>query len=202
MSDVEKKEFSLLPLLTFIIDLHDPYGTSHSQRVAALALRLSKKHGVLLGEEESADLEMAALIHDIGKIAVPEVIRRMPGLFTDAERLVMRGHPENGVELLDKVSEVSISRNIKDIIVAHHENYSGTGYPHRLAGRKIPMGARIIRIVDSYDAITNVRGYAKKRTKTEAIELMVDDQIQDMIYDPDLFRTFLEMMKDVKDDAD
>lgn len=200
MNTNRETEFTLLPLLTYIIDLHDPYGTSHSQRVADMAVRLAAKHGLQPESQEVADLRLAALLHDLGKLAIPESIRRMPGLFTDGEKLIMRAHPEMGVEILDKVVNGSIGDRIKDIILSHHEDFSGKGYPQHLAGRQIPFGARVIRIVDTYDAITNVRGYATKKTGREAIDLMIDDQVQFMIFDPELFRTFLEMMKNVGDE--
>jgi len=183
-----------LPLLTSIIGTLDPYGIGHSERVARLAMMLARRSGIRDNTTDMDELELAGLIHDIGKIGIPESIRRMPGEYTFAERIIMKQHPIIGVEFLEKVPNGGMSDNVKKIVKHHHENWGGTGYPDRLRENAIPLGARIIRICDFYDALTHERGYKPPQTKTEAIQTMVDEQIRQVWAEPNLLRLFMEMM--------
>lgn len=183
-----------LPLLTSIIGALDPYGVGHSERVTRLAMQLARKIGIKDNTTEMDELELAGLMHDIGKIGIPESIRRMPGEYTFAERVIMRQHSIIGIEFLEKANG-SISPNVKSYVKHHHEDWGGTGYPDRLRETAIPIGARLIRIADFYDAITHQRGYRPPYSRGEALQLMVDEQIRQPWADPELFRLFLEMMK-------
>jgi putative nucleotidyltransferase with HDIG domain len=184
-----------LPLLISIIDAVDPYGVGHSERVARLVMKLARKAGVKDDTPEMDDLEMAALVHDIGKIRIPESIRRMPGAYTLAERVVMKQHATFGVEFLEKANG-SISVDVRKSVMHHHEDWGGTGYPDRLQNDAIPLGARLIRICDFYDALTHQRGYRPPKTNEDALRYMMDEQVRQPWADPDLFRSFLEMMKE------
>lgn len=184
-----------LPLLISIIDALDPYGVGHSERVARLVMQLARKTGVRDNTPEMDEYELASLIHDLGKIRVPESIRRMPGEYTLAERVIMRQHPVFGVEFLEKANG-SISPNVKLYVRHHHEDWGGTGYPDRLQGEAIPLGARLIRICDFYDAKTHQRGYRPATTKEETLRLMMDEQVRQPWADPNLFRLFLGMIAD------
>jgi putative nucleotidyltransferase with HDIG domain len=184
-----------LPLLTAIIDAVDPYGVGHSERVARLAMQLARKAGIKDNTTDMDDLELAALLHDVGKVRVPESIRRIPGKYTFAERAIMKQHSVFGVELLEKVNG-GINLNVKLFVKHHHEDWDGTGYPDRLREEAIPWGARNLRIVDSFDSMTHERGYQPPRSKADALQLMIDEQIRQPWADPNLFRIFLEMMKD------
>lgn len=184
-----------LPLLTSIIGTLDPYGIGHSERVTRLSMQLARRAGMKDNTTEMDELELSSLLHDIGKIGIPESIRRMPGEYTFAERILMKQHPLIGVEFLEKANG-SISPNVKKYVLHHHEDWGGTGYPDRLQGNDIPFGSRIIRICDFFDAMTHERGYKAPQSKSEAIRLMTDEQIRQVWADPDLLRLFMEMMLD------
>lgn len=185
--------YKLLPLLSYIISLHDPYGNEHGARVADLSLRLAKRVGIT-GADELRELELAAHLHDIGKIGIPEFIRRLTTRYLPAERWMMEHHSVIGEHILDQVPEATISKKIKSIIRSHHENWSGTGYPDKLQVEEIPLGARIIRICDFYDAVISIRGYQKAKTREEALRFMTDEQTMNAWADPTLFSSFIAMM--------
>lgn len=183
-----------LPLLTSIIDVLDPYAVGHSERVTRMAMQLARRAGWKDNTPEMDELELACLMHDIGKIGIPESIRRMPGEYTFVERITMRQHPLIGVELLNKANG-SISAKVKSYVLHHHEDWGGTGYPDRLREEAIPIGARIVRICDFYDAVTHERGYRPPKIKEMAIQLMTDEQVRQPWADPKLFELFIEMIK-------
>lgn len=183
-----------LPLLTSIIGTLDPYGVGHSERVTRLAMQLARRTGLRDNTPEMDEIELAGLMHDIGKIGIPESIRRMPGKYTFTERIIMKQHPMIGIEFLEKANG-SISPNVKLYVKHHHEDWGGTGYPDRLRGEAIPFGARILRICDFYDALTHERGYEPPLSEKDALQLMSDEQVQQVWADPELFRLFLEMME-------
>ena len=138
----------------------------------------------------SADLELlkfAAQIHDIGKIAINEFIVNKPGRFTEAEYLMIQHHAYLGANLVEKLE---LDPRIPLSILHHHENFDGSGYPERLAGDQIPLAARIIRITDTYDALTSNRGYRPAYSHRKALAIMERDQ---HYFDPDLLRVFFKM---------
>lgn len=184
-----------LPLLTAIIGDLDPYSIGHSERVTRLAMQLARKVGFKDTTQEMDEIELAGLMHDIGKIGVPESVRRNQGEYTFAERIVMKQHTLIGVHYLEKANG-SISAKVKAYVKHHHEDWGGTGYPDRLQGEAIPLGARILRICDYYDAITHERGYRRAESNSSALRIMMDEQIRQVWADPNLFRIFLDTMKD------
>lgn len=180
------KKLPLLPLLVYLADLGDPYGADHSKRVAGLCSKLGKACGYVKTEE----LELSAMLHDIGKIGIPEFIRRLPGKYTDIERLVMQQHSVMGEKLLRLVQNGTIDSVVISNVRHHHEDWGGTGYPDGLKGEAIPLGARIIRIVDYYDAITNVRGYVNRMSHEDAVRMLREEQDKKRVFDPKLFEIF------------
>jgi putative two-component system response regulator len=138
----------------------------------------------------SAELELlkfAAQIHDIGKIAINEFIVNKPGRFTEAEYLMIQHHAQLGASLIEKLE---LDPRIHRSILHHHENFDGTGYPDRLAGDQIPLEARIIRITDTYDALTSNRGYRPAYSHREAISIMERER---HCFDPELLKIFFKM---------
>lgn len=188
------REPSLLPLLQYVIGMYDPYGVGHSARVKQLSLKLAGISGIEKDSQLMRDLEVAADLHDIGKIGIPEAIRRQPGQYLPAERMLMEQHPIIGEKILHKASNGYITKEVSQIVRHHHEDWSGTGYPDGLKEDQIPLGSRIIRICDFYDAKTNVRGYQSAASKGDALQYMIDRQIEIAWADPELFRLFLKMM--------
>jgi diguanylate cyclase (GGDEF)-like protein/putative nucleotidyltransferase with HDIG domain len=145
------------------VDLRDTYTGSHSARVADLAARVAARLG--LDQEQIELARLAGSLHDLGKLAIPEEILRKPGPLTGPERLVVERHPQIGFRMLDSLGIEPIA----DWILHHHERWDGRGYPDRLPGAEIPLGARIIFVVDAYDAMTSDRVYRGRLTQADAL---------------------------------
>jgi putative nucleotidyltransferase with HDIG domain len=137
-----------------VVDRRDPYTFKHSQSVAGHAVRIATKLG--LPDRDVELIRLAARVHDLGKIAVPDQVLHKHGRLTEAEFELMKKHPETGVEILAKFAEYNRGR---ELVLAHHERMDGHGYPRRLSGSSIPLGARIIAVADSWDAMTSDRPY-------------------------------------------
>jgi HD-GYP domain-containing protein (c-di-GMP phosphodiesterase class II) len=185
-------------LILFIKDLlesFDPYGLEHGERVSVLCVKLARLAGV--SAEELHDIETAGMIHDLGKIKIPASILRITGKYLPSEFESMSHHSVYGYDMLMKVVNGTINTNVALCVKYHHKDFSGGGYPKdEVKGDQIPFGARVIRIADSYDAMTHDRGYRRALDQQGALQDLVDYQIQHTAYDPDLLRLFLEMMKD------
>jgi len=145
------------------VDARDVYTGSHSQRVADLAARTARRLG--LPDEEVELTRLAASLHDLGKLAIPEEILRKPGPLTEPERLVLERHPQIGFRMLESLGVDPVA----EWVLHHHERWDGSGYPDGLPGQNIPLGARIIFVADAYDAMTSERVYRRRVTPDEAI---------------------------------
>jgi diguanylate cyclase (GGDEF)-like protein/putative nucleotidyltransferase with HDIG domain len=145
------------------VDARDTYTGSHSERVSELAARIALRLG--LDPEQVELTRLAGSLHDLGKLAIPEEILRKDGTLTDSERLVLERHPQIGFRMLDSLGVDPVA----DIVLHHHERWDGTGYPDRLIGDQIPLGARIIFVADAYDAMTSDRIYRPKRSSRAAL---------------------------------
>jgi HD-GYP domain-containing protein (c-di-GMP phosphodiesterase class II) len=153
-------------LMGDVLEADDPYtGGEHSQGVVALAIAVGDQLG--LGARERRDLEFGALLHDIGKLRVPNEILNKPGALTDAEWEIMRRHPVEGQAMLERVG--GTLGEVGRIVRAHHEHLDGRGYPDGLRGAQIPLAARIIAVCDAYSAMTTTRSYRRGRSPGEAM---------------------------------
>lgn len=154
---LETTNKELLELFVQTVEFRDPYTSGHSQRVSRFSRIIAQLIG--LGPKDIERISTAALLHDVGKIhEIFAPILLKPGRLTPDERATMELHPIKSAELVAKISD------LQDIVPAvrhHHENWDGTGYPDRLEGRDIPLGARIIRVADTIDAMTTDRPYRK-----------------------------------------
>lgn len=146
----------IIECIACALDAKDPYTAGHSERVSDMALKVCELIG--LKKEDVEKIHIAAHLHDIGKIGVPDAVLNKEGKLTQEEWLAIRRHPEIGAEILSKSHHL---KELKEIVLCHHERYDGKGYPLGLAGEKIPVGARIIAICDSIDAMTSNRCYRK-----------------------------------------
>jgi diguanylate cyclase (GGDEF)-like protein/putative nucleotidyltransferase with HDIG domain len=163
--------------LALAIDAKDHNTHQHLHRVRTYAIELAKDLG--LTEEESDALRAAALLHDIGKLAVPDHIISKPGRLTPEEFEKMKIHPIVGADILERVA---FPYPVAPIVRAHHEKWDGTGYPDGLKGEEIPIGARILAAVDCLDALASDRQYRKALPLDEAMKVIVDDS--DSSFDP------------------
>lgn len=180
---------STVKALAAALEAKDPYTRGHSQRVATCAVAIATDLG--LPAEETERIRWASMLHDIGKIATPEAILRKRGALTDEERSVMNQHPERGAGIL---REMPPFKPLADDVHYHHEAYDGSGYPEGLAGTQIPLGARIIRVADTFDAVTSHRPYRPNRSVDEAIA-----ELQKMAggtLDPVLVEVFLRVLRE------
>lgn len=165
----------------------DEYTYMHSVAVCALMIALSRQIG--LPEEQVREAGEAGLLHDIGKMAIPDAILNKPGKLTDDEFGTMRRHPEAGAKMLLECRQVSAL--VLDVCLHHHEKFDGSGYPHRLAGEQISLFARMGAICDVYDAITSDRPYKKGWDPAESIRKMAEWKGH---FDPQLFQAFVKSL--------
>ncbi|QQR90274.1 MAG: HD domain-containing protein [Myxococcales bacterium] len=173
--------------------LRDIETESHSRRVAAWAAILGKAFGI--DGEELLQIELGSLLHDVGKIGVPDSILRKPGKLDAEEWNEMRKHPAYGREM---VSGIAALEGASKVIYGHHERWDGKGYPHGLVGKDIPIGARIFAIVDTYDAMTSDRVYRAALSHDDAVEEI--RSLAEVQYDPRLVECFLAIDPDMWQD--
>jgi putative two-component system response regulator len=171
--------------LTRLIGFRDAHGNSHGQHVTRLASALGREAG--LPSNELVQLEQAATIHDVGKITISDFVVNKSGRLTEAERIMIQQHTILGHRLIEPLD---LSPLVMDVILSHHENYDGSGYPHKLVGEDTPLAARIVRIADTYDALTSNRGYRPAFTRKKAFGEM---ERTTNCYDPTLLKIFFKM---------
>jgi diguanylate cyclase (GGDEF)-like protein len=168
------------------VDARDAYTGSHSERVGDLAARIARRLG--LDEAQTELTRLAASLHDLGKLAIPEEILRKPGVLSESERLVLERHPQIGFRMLESLGVEPIA----DWVLHHHERWDGTGYPDKLAGEAIPLSARILCIADVWDALVTDRPYRTAFTRERAREIMQADV--GAAFDPALFKLFIGIL--------
>jgi len=173
------------------VDLRDTYTGSHSARVAELAARVAARLG--LDQEQIELSRLAGSLHDLGKLAIPEEILRKPGPLTGPERLVLERHPQIGFRMLDSLGIDPVAK----WILHHHERWDGTGYPDRLPGPEIPLGARIIFVVDAFDAMTSDRVYRGRLTPDHALAEL--ERCAGTQFDPNVVAALAEELHPVED---
>ncbi len=174
--------------LTTAAAVHDRSTDAHAHRMVQLAEATARELG--RPEEELHLIRLAALLHDIGKIGIPDVILHKPGPLTDEEWAIMRCHPQISCEILEQAGGVFYL--LAHIVVAHHERWDGRGYPAGLAQEAIPISARIISVVDSYDAMTSPRVYREPLTAEQAKEEL--RRCAGSQYDPQVVAVFLRIL--------
>jgi HD-GYP domain-containing protein (c-di-GMP phosphodiesterase class II) len=169
------------------LDLRDKETEGHSRRVTAMTFKLAKQMGIK--QPELAHICRGAMLHDIGKVAIPDSILLKPGPLNDEEWTIMRRHPLIAVELLTSIDHLVPAL---DIPRSHHEKWNGMGYPDHLAGEDIPIAARLFAIVDVYDALTSDRPYRSAWSQTETMKYISDQS--GAHFDPLVVPAFIEMM--------
>ncbi len=184
LEDAETVIFSL----ALAIEGRDPYTNGHCQRLSEYGSKLAKKIG--LDEVQIDAVRKGGVIHDIGKIVVPDSILLKPGKLTPEEYETMKGHPEEGERICEPLKSLT---HVLPIIRNHQERWDGSGYPDKLAEDNIPLTARIIAIVDFYDALITVRPYKKAYSLQESLDIM-EEETKDNKWDPNLMKVFQSML--------
>jgi putative nucleotidyltransferase with HDIG domain len=181
---LEESYLETVLALANAVDAKDNYTADHAQRLAKMALAIGREMGMT--EDDLEGLRYGAILHDIGKIGVPDAVLQKPSRLDPAEWAQMREHPSIGARILAPVPHLAVAAQI---VRHHHERYDGKGYPDGLAGEAIPLGARILTVVDSYSAITDSRVYKEARSHGEAVsELRKHAGTQ---FDPRVVEVFL-----------
>ena len=181
--------------LALAIDAKEQTAQSHIRRVQVYAAGLAKSLG--MPDSEIQGVKTAALLHDIGKLAVPEHILAKPGPLTQEEFQKIRLHPQVGAEI---ISAVPFPYPVAPLILSHHERWDGKGYPQGLKGNDIPLGARILSVVDYFDALTSERPYHKAMTRDAALGLLTQEAGSAL--DPTVVQRFISMLPSLSEDAD
>jgi diguanylate cyclase (GGDEF)-like protein/putative nucleotidyltransferase with HDIG domain len=178
---------SSVKVLTAALEAKDSETMTHCHRVASTAVAIAME--LNLPEREINRIKLASLLHDLGKLAIPETVLRKPTALTPDEWILIKKHPEQGAAMLQ---EAKFFSHLADLILYHQESYDGTGYPDGLAGREIPLGARIIRAADTFDALTSDRPYRPRKTLEEAkMELR---RMAGATLDPTVVETLLRLL--------
>ncbi|MFA6711512.1 MAG: HD-GYP domain-containing protein [Candidatus Caldatribacteriota bacterium] len=177
--------------LAATIDAKDPYTLGHSERVSHLAVQLARK--LDFAETEIEYLEYAAILHDIGKIGIEDRILGKKDRLTDEEYDKIKEHPVIGASI---IGSIEFLQKCSQTVLHHHERYEGGGYPHGLKGEEIPRTARLLAVVDAYDAMNSDRPYRKKLSENDILEEIERESGKQ--FDPAIARTFISLIKEKK----
>jgi HD-GYP domain-containing protein (c-di-GMP phosphodiesterase class II) len=184
--DQRRNFLGTLEALTSSIDAKDPYTCGHSERVAALAGALARAHG--LGQDEAERVRIGGLVHDIGKIGVAESVLCKSGRLTDDEFEQIKRHPRIGYEILKDIPSLE---DVLKGVLWHHERWDGRGYPDGMRGSELPLIARIIGLVDAFDAMSSNRTYRDAMGRERVLKEI--KECAGSQFDPELAETFLGM---------
>ncbi|MDX6594074.1 MAG: hypothetical protein QOJ13_3270 [Gaiellales bacterium] len=192
LRDLKESYRTTVRALATALELRDDETGAHAARVTELAMRLT--HRVAPGLAADPELEYAFLLHDIGKIGVPDSIVLKQGPLDPSETERMRHHVQLGEQIVAQVPY--LNGLVRDIITSHHERWDGTGYPRGLQGEDIPLSARIFAVVDAYDAMTNDRPYRKAMPTHQALAEL--QRVAGTQLDPNVVREFLVLASELK----
>ena len=174
--------------LAYAIDAKDHYTQGHSQKVAAYAALIAEALG--MNDAEVEEIRLGAVLHDIGKVGIPEGILNKNGPLNPEEWETMKSHVSFGAKILDPLTPLA---RIREMVLHHHEFFDGSGYPHALSGDTIPLGARIIAIADAYDTITSDRTYKKARSAPDALSEL--ERCANAQFDGSIVEVFVRTMR-------
>lgn len=190
VDDLQRSHNLMLLTLGDALDLRDSETEGHSKRVTAYCIALAR--ALKMPPFEIKVLAQGALLHDVGKIAIPDAILRKPGKLSMEEQEIMRKHCEHAYEMLCRIPFLA---EASEIVLSHHERFDGSGYPGGLRGSEIPLGARVFAVADTLDAITSDRPYRKARTFAAAREEILSGSGTD--FDPEVVEAFSKISLDL-----
>jgi putative nucleotidyltransferase with HDIG domain len=191
---IKEDQLELILALSKALDSRDTYTSNHSTNVAKYASEIAKK--MKLPQNDIEIIYKGGILHDIGKIGIPENILLKPGSLTNDEYHIIKNHPNIGYEMIRHVSDFN-ETGVLDIVLYHHERYDGKGYPRGLSGTEIPLVARIMAIADSFDAMTSKRVYRNEiDLENTLIEIKKNKGTQ---FDPEITDVFLSLFNNDKE---
>ena len=174
------------------VDERDAYTGSHSQRVGDYSARIARRLGA---EEPAIELtRLAGNLHDLGKLAIPEDVLRKPSTLSEVEKLMLERHPQIGFRMLESLGVQPVA----EWVLHHHERWDGAGYPNKLAGDQIPLGARIIFVADAFDAMTSDRAYRRAIPERDAIAEL--ERCAGTQFDPEVVKALADELRPTRDD--
>ena len=180
--------------LAFAIDAKDHYTQDHSRSVSRIAAQIARQMN--LPDSHIEEIRLGGIVHDIGKIGVPESVLNKPSRLTSEEYAVMKNHAPLGAKILEPLKVKAIER-IRGMVRHHHEMIDGTGYPDRLKGEQIPLGARIITVADCFDTMVSERAYKPGRSIDKAVEEL--HRCRGTQFDPEIVAAFVRALENVGD---
>ncbi|MFC4801342.1 HD-GYP domain-containing protein [Neobacillus sp. GCM10023253] len=192
---IKDDHLELISALSNALDSRDTYTSGHSHNVSDYAVKIAKQ--LRLSNEMIETVRIGGLLHDIGKIGVPESILLKPGKLTVKEFSFIKKHPIIGCEMIKHVKEFQ-EKGILDIVLYHHERFDGKGYPRGLIGEEIPLAARIVAVADSFDAIISKRSYSPE--VPVELALLEIEKNKGKQFDPDIADAFLSLFEWKKED--
>lgn len=187
--ELDRAHLQFIEALAQMLDARDPYTAGHSYRVGAYAHAIARAMGS--SEREAEIIRVAALLHDIGKIGIPDAVLQKPGRLTAEEYGLIKLHPQIGSRILEKLGRFS---DLLPVVELHHENFDGSGYPYKLAGDRIPLGARIVHVADAFDSMVTHRHYRNALPLEVAVgELLAHAGSQ---FDPEVCRVMVRLLEE------
>lgn len=190
--EIEDNYYMTISVMAKAIEAKDQYTGNHCERVRDLSMMIGE--GINLSAVEMRELKYGSILHDIGKLGIPENVLNKPGQLTDEEFALIKRHSQMGYDIL---TEVPLLKSAKDIILYHHESYDGSGYPAGLSGEDIPLVARIVSIADAYDAMTSKRPY-RDNVMTSEVALEEVLRCSGSQFDPLLVQVFAKVLEEAK----
>jgi diguanylate cyclase (GGDEF)-like protein/putative nucleotidyltransferase with HDIG domain len=187
MVEIDNETIASIKTLIAVINAKDKYTYGHVERVVFYCTLFAEKLG--FKDEDKKNLIYSAYLHDVGKINIPEEILMKTEPLTDEEWKIMKDHPQKAVEIIESIKSL---KDLAPIILQHHERYDGTGYPENLKGEGINYYARILTVIDSFDAMTSLRPYQPRKTYSQAIRELIRNRGTQ--FDPDIVNDFINVI--------
>lgn len=187
IAEIDHETIASIKTLIAVINARDKYTYGHVERVVFYCTLLAEK--MKLSDKDKKNLIYSAYLHDVGKINIPEEILMKTDPLTDEEWEILKNHPQKAAEIIDNISPL---KNLVPIILQHHERYDGTGYPGKLKGDEINCFARMLTVVDSFDAMTSIRPYQPKKSYSQATRELI--RCSGTQFDPEIVRSFIDII--------
>ena len=185
---LQQAEIDTITVLILTEEAKDSYVRGHTKRVAQYSLAIAK--AMEFSKEDQSIIERAGILHDLGKVGISDSILKKPGKLNDEEWKIMKSHPQRGLEILKPLKFLPSE---KEIILHHHERYAGGGYPDGIKGEEIPIGARIMAVADTFDAMNSARSYRKPLSKEVILAEL--KKVSGSQLDPFAVSVFLDLLQ-------